>query len=198
MIYHNLSSESLRGKPVWALLLCRRRSSRPSVGWRPRCGECWRPSSRLGRPRETLVIWWCFSTQSSAQRRTSRNSRASSSGSSSTRIVSTCRMTHEWLYYSMSSLHIWFSKLKWSLDVLLRFYERHAFICALHKVSLFVLMSTVLTPFMSGDQAPVWRAHILPPAALLHPLPPGHALQLQHPRGDHDGWGDVDSQSWPK
>ena len=34
----------------------------------------------------------------------------------------------------MSSLHIWFSKLKWSLDVLLRFYERHAFICALHKV----------------------------------------------------------------
>ena len=35
----------------------------------------------------------------------------------------------------MSSLHIWFSKLKWSLDVLLRFYERHAFICALHKVS---------------------------------------------------------------
>ena len=36
---------------------------------------------------------------------------------------------------SMSSLHIWFSKLKWSLDVLLRFYERHAFICALHKVT---------------------------------------------------------------
>ena len=36
--------------------------------------------------------------------------------------------------FSMSSLHIWFSKLKWSLDVLLRFYERHAFICALHKV----------------------------------------------------------------
>jgi len=34
---------------------------------------------------------------------------------------------------NMSSLHIWFSKLKWSLDVLLRFYERHAFICALHK-----------------------------------------------------------------
>ncbi len=38
----------------------------------------------------------------------------------------------------MSSLHIWFSKLKWSLDVLLRFYERHAFICALHKVSLLI------------------------------------------------------------
>lgn len=35
--------------------------------------------------------------------------------------------------FSMSSLHIWFSKLKWSMDVLLRFYERHAFICALHK-----------------------------------------------------------------
>lgn len=34
---------------------------------------------------------------------------------------------------NMSCLHIWFSKLKWSLDVLLRFYERHAFICALHK-----------------------------------------------------------------
>ena len=34
---------------------------------------------------------------------------------------------------SMSSLHVWFSKLKWSMDVLLRFYERHAFICALHK-----------------------------------------------------------------
>ena len=33
----------------------------------------------------------------------------------------------------MSSLHVWFSKLKWSMDVLLRFYERHAFICALHK-----------------------------------------------------------------
>jgi hypothetical protein len=33
----------------------------------------------------------------------------------------------------MSCLHIWFSKLKWSLEVLLRFYERHAFICALHK-----------------------------------------------------------------
>merc|ERR1719266_2126706 len=33
----------------------------------------------------------------------------------------------------MSCLHIWFSKLKWSLDVLLRFYERHSFICALHK-----------------------------------------------------------------
>ena len=39
------------------------------------------------------------------------------------------------LVLSMSSLHIWFSKLKWSLDVLLRFYERHAFICALHKVT---------------------------------------------------------------
>ena len=37
------------------------------------------------------------------------------------------------ILFSMSSLHIWFSKLKWSLDVLLRFYERHAFICALHK-----------------------------------------------------------------
>ena len=35
--------------------------------------------------------------------------------------------------YRMSCLHIWFSKLKWSMDVLLRFYERHAFICALHK-----------------------------------------------------------------
>ena len=35
--------------------------------------------------------------------------------------------------YSMSSLHVWFSKLKWNMDVLLRFYERHAFICALHK-----------------------------------------------------------------
>ena len=37
------------------------------------------------------------------------------------------------VYFSMSSLHVWFSKLKWSMDVLLRFYERHAFICALHK-----------------------------------------------------------------
>ena len=37
------------------------------------------------------------------------------------------------LFFSMSSLHIWFSKLKWSMDVLLRFYERHAFICGLHK-----------------------------------------------------------------
>ena len=33
----------------------------------------------------------------------------------------------------MASLHLWFSKLKWSMDVLLRFYERHAFICALHR-----------------------------------------------------------------
>lgn len=33
----------------------------------------------------------------------------------------------------MSSLHVWFTKLKWNMDVLLRFYERHAFICALHK-----------------------------------------------------------------
>ena len=40
-----------------------------------------------------------------------------------------------WLFnfFRMSCLHIWFSKLKWSMDVLLRFYERHAFICALHK-----------------------------------------------------------------
>ena len=37
------------------------------------------------------------------------------------------------LIFSMSSLHVWFSKLKWNMDVLLRFYERHAFICALHK-----------------------------------------------------------------
>lgn len=34
---------------------------------------------------------------------------------------------------NMSSLHVWYTKLKWSMDVLLRFYERHAFICALHK-----------------------------------------------------------------
>merc|ERR1719245_2106724 len=34
---------------------------------------------------------------------------------------------------NMSSLHVWFSKLKWSMDVLLRFYERHAYVCALHK-----------------------------------------------------------------
>ncbi len=33
----------------------------------------------------------------------------------------------------MSGLHVWYSKLKWSMDVLLRFYERHAFICGLHK-----------------------------------------------------------------
>lgn len=33
----------------------------------------------------------------------------------------------------MASLHLWFSKLKWNMDVLLRFYERHAFVCALHK-----------------------------------------------------------------
>ena len=36
-------------------------------------------------------------------------------------------------YFSMSCLHIWFSKLKWSMDTLLRFYERHAYVCALHK-----------------------------------------------------------------
>jgi len=34
---------------------------------------------------------------------------------------------------NMSSLHLWFSKLKWSMDTLVRFYQRHAFICALHK-----------------------------------------------------------------
>ena len=33
----------------------------------------------------------------------------------------------------MASLHLWFSKLKWNMDVLLRFYERHGFVCALHK-----------------------------------------------------------------
>jgi hypothetical protein len=33
----------------------------------------------------------------------------------------------------MSTLHVWYTKLKWSMDVLLRFYERHAFVCALHK-----------------------------------------------------------------
>ena len=33
----------------------------------------------------------------------------------------------------MSTLHVWYTKLKWSMDTLLRFYERHAFICALHK-----------------------------------------------------------------
>lgn len=38
-----------------------------------------------------------------------------------------------YVYSSMSSLHVWFTKLKWSMDTLLRFYERHAFICALHK-----------------------------------------------------------------
>ena len=42
-------------------------------------------------------------------------------------------MPYASILYSMSSLHVWFSKLKWSMDVLLRFYERHAFICALHK-----------------------------------------------------------------
>lgn len=47
--------------------------------------------------------------------------------------------------FSMSSLHIWFSKLKWSLDVLLRFYERHAFICALHKVLNFILFQHPLS-----------------------------------------------------
>jgi hypothetical protein len=36
-------------------------------------------------------------------------------------------------FQSMSTLHVWYTKLKWSMDVLLRFYERHAFICALHK-----------------------------------------------------------------
>ena len=35
--------------------------------------------------------------------------------------------------FSMSTLHVWYTKLKWSMDVLLRFYERHAFVCALHK-----------------------------------------------------------------
>ncbi|XP_059082222.1 uncharacterized protein LOC131879802 isoform X2 [Tigriopus californicus] len=34
---------------------------------------------------------------------------------------------------NMSCLHIWYAKLKWNMDVLLRFYERHAYICALHK-----------------------------------------------------------------
>ena len=38
-----------------------------------------------------------------------------------------------YFYCSMSTLHVWYTKLKWSMDVLLRFYERHAFICALHK-----------------------------------------------------------------
>ena len=131
IIYH-------KRRPVWPLLLCRRRSSPPSVGWRLRCGEYWRPSSRPGRLRGTLVTWWCFSTQSSARRRTSRNSPALSSDSSSKRhyffwLWGTNSLTIGTIF-SMSCLHIWFSKLKWSLDVLLRFYERHSFVCALHKV----------------------------------------------------------------
>jgi len=40
---------------------------------------------------------------------------------------------------NMSSLHLWFSKLKWSMDVLVRFYQRHAFICALHKETKLLL-----------------------------------------------------------
>ena len=62
---------------------------------------------------------------------------------------------------SMSSLHIWFSKLKWSLDVLLRFYERHAFICGLHKVkqqrAVTISNIHISTPHYvrAGDQAAV-------------------------------------------
>ena len=61
---------------------------------------------------------------------------------------------------SMSSLHIWFSKLKWSLDVLLRFYERHAFICGLHKVKqqrAVTISNNIPTPHYvrAGDQAAV-------------------------------------------
>ena len=53
---------------------------------------------------------------------------------------------------SMSSLHIWFSKLKWSLDVLLRFYERHAFICGLHKVKQQRALLTSLPLTMSVQE----------------------------------------------
>ena len=58
---------------------------------------------------------------------------------------------------SMSSLHIWFSKLKWSLDVLLRFYERHAFICGLHKVKQqrARTINNINNYVRAGDQAAV-------------------------------------------
>lgn len=45
---------------------------------------------------------------------------------------------------------------------------------------------------ISGDQAPVWWANILPAEAVLHPFPPGHALQLQHTWGDHHSGGEND------
>ena len=54
----------------------RRRSSRPSAGWRPPCGGWWRPWYRPGPPRGTPATSWCSSTQSSARRKTSRNSQA--------------------------------------------------------------------------------------------------------------------------
>ena len=58
----------------------------------------------------------------------------------------------------MSCLHIWFSKLKWSMDVLLRFYERHGYICGLHKETrllfdelLFCLQRLYSIPFRTAD-----------------------------------------------
>ena len=102
-------------------------------------------------------------------------------------------LTTDHRFFSMSSLHIWFSKLKWSLDVLLRFYERHAFICALHKVSnisslAFLLSGTLhwlILSFLEGNKVAVRRAQLLPPATVQHPLPRRHALQRLNPRGDH-------------
>ena len=59
----------------------------------------------------------------------------------------------------MSSLHSWFSRLKWSLDVLLRFYDRHAFVCALHKETkllfdelVFCLQRLYSIPFRYGQK----------------------------------------------
>ncbi len=69
-----------------------------------------------------------------------RSSPASSSVSSSEcamtvnkGIIENFRHIPSFFAFSMSCLHVWFSRLKWHLDVLLRFYARHSLMCALHK-----------------------------------------------------------------
>ena len=42
---------------------------------------------------------------------------------------------------------------------------------------------------IAGDKVTVWWADFLPPEAVLCPIPRGHALQRQHPWGDHHGGG---------
>ena len=79
----------------------------------------------------------------------------------------------------MASLHLWFSKLKWNMDVLLRFYERHAFVCALHKETrllvdelIFCLQRLYSIPFRVEMPFSDNLLEQVPHSALRHRPPP--------------------------